>query len=113
MAAIQSIVAGRGEARGVRLFSEKTADVIFEEQANGIDKCLGVEQRFGMGYGLSNSLMPIGPRACFWGGYGGSVIIMDQDAELTVCYVMNRMFPGLVGDLRGMTIAIEAAMALG
>jgi CubicO group peptidase (beta-lactamase class C family) len=113
VAAIQSVVAGRGQAHGVRLFSEKTADVIFEEQANGIDLCLGVEERFGMGYGLSNSMMPIGPRACFWGGYGGSVIIMDQDVELTVCYVMNRMFPGLVGDLRGMTIAIEAAMALG
>jgi CubicO group peptidase (beta-lactamase class C family) len=109
---IQSIIAGRGQARGVRLFSEKTADVIFERQAEGIDKVLGVPLNFGMGYGLTNPEMPIGPSACYWGGYGGSVIIMDQDAELTVCYVMNRMFPGLVGDLRGMTIALEAATAI-
>jgi CubicO group peptidase (beta-lactamase class C family) len=112
VATIQSIIAGRGQARGIRLFSEKTADVIFERQAEGIDKCLGVPLTFGMGYGLSNPDMPIGPSACYWGGYGGSVIIMDQDAELTVCYVMNRMFPGLVGDMRGMTIALEAAMAI-
>ena len=72
---------------------------------------LGVPLRFGMGYGLGNAEMPIGPRACFWGGYGGSMIVMDQDAELTVCYVMNRMESGLVGDVRGMTIAIEAVKA--
>jgi len=112
VAAVQSVIAGKGQARGVRLFSEKTAEVIFEEQAQGIDKCLGVPLHFGMGYGLANPDMPIGPRTCYWGGYGGSVIIMDLDTELTVCYVMNRMFPGLVGDLRGMTIAIEAATAI-
>jgi CubicO group peptidase (beta-lactamase class C family) len=112
VAAIQSVVAGKGQARGVRLFSEQTAEVIFEQQAQGIDLCLGVPLRFGMGYGLSNPDMPIGPRTCYWGGYGGSVIIMDLETELTVCYVMNRMFPGLVGDLRGMTIALEAAMAI-
>jgi CubicO group peptidase (beta-lactamase class C family) len=112
VATVQSVIAGRGQARGVRLFSEKTADVIFDVQADGTDKVLGVPLRFGMGYGLSNPEMPLGPRACYWGGYGGSVIIMDQDAELTICYVMNRMFPGLVGDLRGMTIAMEAVLAL-
>jgi CubicO group peptidase (beta-lactamase class C family) len=112
VAAVQSVIAGRGEARGVRLFSTKTADRIFEVQADGIDKVLGAPTRFGMGYGLSTVDMPIGPRACYWGGYGGSVIIMDQDTELTVCYVMNRMFPELLGDVRGMTIALEAAMAI-
>ena len=51
-----------------------------------------------------------GPAACYWGGYGGSVIVMDQDAELTICYVMNRMEAGLVGDLRG-TNLIAATVA--
>jgi CubicO group peptidase (beta-lactamase class C family) len=113
VAAIQSIIAGRGEARGVRLFSAEGTDAIFEEQAEGIDLVLGVPLHFGMGYGLGNADMPIGPRACYWGGYGGSVIVMDQDAELTVCYVMNRMESGLVGDVRGFTIVLEAAAALG
>jgi CubicO group peptidase (beta-lactamase class C family) len=65
-----------------------------------------------MGYGLSNPPeMPLGPRACYWGGYGGSVIIMDQDEEITVCYVMNRMESGLVGDLRGVGIVAAAVMS--
>ena len=77
---VQSIVAGRGESRGVRLLSAEGCDRIFEEQIHGTDLILGAEYRFGMGYGLSSGMMPIGPRACFWGGYGGSLIVMDQDA---------------------------------
>ena len=57
--------------------------------------------------------MPIGPRACFWGGYGGSLVVMDQDADLTVCYVMNRMESGLQGDMRGANIMLTAAGCLG
>ena len=73
VAAIQSIIAGRGEARGVRLLSAEGTEPIFEVQAEGIDKVLGVPERMGMGYGLSNPPeMPLGPRACYWGGYGGS-----------------------------------------
>jgi CubicO group peptidase (beta-lactamase class C family) len=112
VAAIQSVIAGRGSARGVRLLSAEGTDAIFETQADGKDLVLGVPLRFGMGYGLGNDLMPLGPRACFWGGYGGSLIIMDQDAELTICYVMNRMETGLVGDVRGATIALEALQGL-
>ena len=110
VATIQSIVAGKGEARGTRLVSEATCDRIFEEQANGTDLVLAVPIRFGMGYGLANELMPLGERSCFWGGYGGSVIVMDQDLDLTVCYVMNRMESGLVGDTRGANIVMGAVM---
>lgn len=113
VAAVQSLVAGRGEARGVRLLSAAGTDPIFEVQADGVDKVLGVPQRIGMGYGLSNPPdMPLGPRACYWGGYGGSVIIVDQDAELAVCYVMNRMESGLVGDLRGTNIVAATVSGL-
>jgi CubicO group peptidase (beta-lactamase class C family) len=113
VAAIQSIVAGKGQARGVRLLSAEGTEPIFEVQADGIDKVLGVPERIGMGYGLSNPPeMPLGPRACYWGGYGGSVIIIDQDAELAVCYVMNRMEAGLVGDLRGTNIVTATVMGL-
>src|SRR6202035_1572764 len=54
VAAIQSIIAGRGQARGVRLLAAESTDPIFEVQADGIDKVLGVPERIGMGYGLSN-----------------------------------------------------------
>ncbi len=112
VATVQSIVAGRGEARGTRLLSSATCDTVFCEQSNGIDLVLGAQYRFGMGYGLSTELMPIGDRACFWGGYGGSLIVIDQGSDLTVSYVMNRMESGLQGDLRGANIVLAAAAAL-
>ncbi len=112
VAAIQSVIAGRGARAGVRLLSEAATDVIFTEQADGIDKVLGVPLRFGMGYGLGNAEMPLGPRACYWGGYGGSIIVIDQEADLAVSYVMNRMEGGLVGDDRGATIVLETVMGL-
>jgi CubicO group peptidase (beta-lactamase class C family) len=112
VAAIQSVIAGRGARAGVRLLSAEGTDAIFEQQADGTDKVLGVPLRFGMGYGLGNAEMPLGPRACYWGGYGGSIIVIDQDADLAVSYVMNRMESGLVGDLRGATIVLETVAGL-
>ncbi|MGD0882121.1 MAG: serine hydrolase domain-containing protein [Acidimicrobiales bacterium] len=112
VALVQSIIAGRGEARGVRLLSSEACDRIFDEQIHGIDLILGTELRFGMGYGLGTDVMPIGPRACYWGGYGGSLIVMDQDTELTISYAMNRMEAGLVGDARGANIVLAAVLGL-
>jgi len=112
VALIQSVIAGRGEARGIRLLSAEGCDAIFEEQSDGIDLVLGMPCRFGMGYGLSTETMAIGPRACFWGGFGGSLIVIDQESQLTVCYVMNRMEGGLQGDLRGADILAAATAAL-
>jgi CubicO group peptidase (beta-lactamase class C family) len=96
----------------VRLLSSEGCDAIFEQQSNGTDLVLGLPNRFGMGYGLSNEFMPIGPRACFWGGYGDSLIVMDQETQVTVCYVMNRMESGLQGDFRGANIMLTAAEAV-
>jgi CubicO group peptidase (beta-lactamase class C family) len=111
VATIQSIIAGGGEARGIRLLSEAGCKPIFDEQSNGTDLVLGLPNRFGMGYGLATEVTPIGPQACYWGGYGGSLIVMDLETQLTVCYVMNRMESGLQGDFRGATIALAAAVA--
>jgi len=109
VAAVQSVLASGGEARGVRLLSEAGCNRVFEEQSNGDDLVLGIPVRFGMGYGLASERMPLGPRTAFWGGWGGSVIVVDLDMRLTVAYVMNRMEPGLVGDTRGLGI-VEAAV---
>jgi len=92
-----------GETERGRLLSQKTIDLIFDEQANGVDLVLGVPFRFGIGYGLSPSgavpYLPEG-RVCFWGGWGGSMIVMDLDRRLTFSYMMNRMAPGIVGSDR-------------
>ena len=88
----------------MRLLSAAGCEAVFEEQSNGTDLVLGVPLRFGMGFGLSGSSCRSGRRTCFWGGWGGSIIVIDLDKRLTVAYVMNRMESGLVGDIRGFSV---------
>jgi hypothetical protein len=45
--------------------------------------------KWGGGYGLA----PEG-RVCSWGGYGGSLVIIEVDPRMTFAYVMNKMAPG-------------------
>ncbi len=111
VASIQQIITNNGHAEGHRFFSEKTGDKVFQVQTSGMDQVLDFNVNFGLGYGLASSDVPLGPRECYWGGYGGSIIIMDQDVDLTVAYMMNKMQFGLVGDTRGPAIAFAAAMA--
>jgi CubicO group peptidase (beta-lactamase class C family) len=92
-----------GAAFGVRLMSAAGCRRVFDEQANGIDLVLGVPVRFGLGYGIVNDTFPFSPNpnTCFWGGYGGSVIVADFDAHVCVGYAMNRMNgASIVGDTR-------------
>ncbi|MCZ6855963.1 MAG: serine hydrolase, partial [Gammaproteobacteria bacterium] len=74
----------------------------------------GVPIRFGMGYGLTSELMPMGPNEhiCYWGGWGGSSIVVDQDAKLCVSYVMNKMEADLLGDQRGFKLLQAAYQSL-
>jgi CubicO group peptidase (beta-lactamase class C family) len=96
---------------GVRLLSEKTCRQTLREQANGPDLVLGVPLRFGIGYGLPNETVPLpNPNCCYWGGWGGSLVVNDLDTGMTVAYVMNRMGTGTLGDERGGQI-LEAAYA--
>lgn len=111
VALIQSIIANGGTTNGVRLLRNETVDLVFDTLFEGDDLVLGVPMRYGAGYGLASQTVPVGPRTCFWGGYGGSLIIMDQSLGLTVAYMMNRMDTGLMGDTRGMMIAMSAMAA--
>jgi CubicO group peptidase (beta-lactamase class C family) len=112
VAAIQSVVSCGGEAAGNKIISRNSVEAIFEEQSNGRDLVLGVPLRFGMGYGLASETIPMGPRSCAWGGYGGSLVLNDLDAKLTVAYVMNRMEPGILSDARGGSIIMAAVLAM-
>ncbi len=114
VAVVQSVIANGGEARGVRLLSEEGCARILAEQAYGTDLVLGLPIRFGVGYGLPSPELPIATdhRACFWGGFGGSVIVNDMDAHLTVAYMMNKMGTGLIGDERGIGLVLAAQAAL-
>jgi CubicO group peptidase (beta-lactamase class C family) len=114
VARVHSALACGGEVDGVRLMSEATVARILEEQTNGTDLVLAVPMRFGMGFGLNGSLMPISPneRAFFWGGWGGSLAIIDLDARVSIAYVMNRMEADLLGDLRGGMVAASVYQSL-
>ncbi len=91
-----------GEAGGVRLLSEKTIDLVFEQQSDGVDLVLGEPFRFGIGYCLGSPVVPYVPagRTFFWGGWGGSLAVMDLDRRLTITYMMNAMAPGIIGSSR-------------
>lgn len=109
VARIQAIVANGGTVDGVKLLSPDTIKMIFEEQANGVDQVLGLPVRFGMGYALHSIAVPYLPEGnyAYWGGWGGSSIIIDIDRKITFAYVMNRMDEGLLGDTRGIDLATE------
>jgi CubicO group peptidase (beta-lactamase class C family) len=103
VARILSVISRGGEVDGIRLLRPETIDLIFRQQANGIDVVLGVPLRFGIGFGLPQlDTLPYVPddKICFWGGWGGSVIIMDVGRRMTISYMMNKMGAGIIGSDR-------------
>jgi CubicO group peptidase (beta-lactamase class C family) len=115
VARIQAVVANGGEVDGVRLLTPDTIDLIFREQSNGVDLVLGTPLRFGIGYSLpqpdSFPYIPEG-RICFWGGWGGSMIVIDLDRRVTISYMMNKMAGGLVGNTTSAALITAAYAAL-
>ena len=92
-----------GKANGVQLLRPDTIDLIFEEQSSGMDVVLMIPLRYGIGFGLpcpeSVPAIPDG-KICFWGGWGGSIAVMDPGRGATITYVMNKMGPGTTGTER-------------
>lgn len=104
VARMLSAISLGGRVGNHKLLSSDTIDRIFEEQAKGIDLATGEALRFGIGYGLTGAdtmvnWMPEG-RVCFWGGLGGSIVIMDVDRRMTISYVMNKMENVGIGNYR-------------
>ncbi len=107
VARILSAISLGGTVNGVKLLSPETIALIFEEQSHGVDLVLGVNLRFGIGYALPEaktipyvSSRGTGARVCFWGGWGGSLVVMDTESRVTVAYTMNKMAPGIIGSDR-------------
>jgi CubicO group peptidase (beta-lactamase class C family) len=111
---VHSALACGGSVDGVRLMSEAGVARALEEQICGPDLVLGLPIAFGNGFGLNHESWPISPnpRAMFWGGWGGSLAVVDLDARATISYVMNRMEANLMGDPRGGRVAMAAFGAL-
>ncbi|KAH8204709.1 hypothetical protein TruAng_001184 [Truncatella angustata] len=83
--------------KGGKLLSKDTVDLIFQEQTCGVDAFSGLTIRWGVGMALRgdgqtslDEWLPPG-RVCLWGGWGGSLGIMDLDRGITISYLMNKM----------------------
>jgi CubicO group peptidase (beta-lactamase class C family) len=97
LAKILSAITLGGVVDGKRILEQKTIELIFEEQVHGRDLVVDMNLRFGIGFGLTGgdaepSWLPEG-RICFWGGVGGSFVLMDLDRKMTIAYAMNHLQP--------------------
>ncbi|MFI2300697.1 serine hydrolase domain-containing protein [Actinacidiphila glaucinigra] len=100
VALVQSVVACGGTVRGVRLLSRAGCDRAREEQFSGEDRLLGVPVRWGLGYGLFGDSLG-------WGGWGGSLVMVDPGARMAVAYVTNQMREP-ADDNRGLELVMAA-----
>ena len=112
IARINSALARGGEVDGVRLLHKGTIARILETEIEGTDVFTDTPARFGMGYGLATEVIPFPGNTFFWGGWGGSLVLIDLDHRMALAYTMNKMAPELMGDVRAANIAVGAYMAL-
>lgn len=109
---VHSAMACGGTVDGVTLLTPEGVNVVLEKQHEGMDDVLMTENAMGMGFGISSAMMPLPPKAFFWGGWGGSLCMIDLDTRSTITYVMNRMEASLTGDVRGGNVVLAAFGAL-
>ena len=113
VAEIHTLLANGGVARGKRIMSEAGCRKALEPQIEGTDLILGIPVRFGLGFGLPGGMVPLpNPNSMFWGGYGGSLVVIDFDAQTTFGYAMNKMAGTTTGDLRAMSLIMATWQGL-
>jgi CubicO group peptidase (beta-lactamase class C family) len=100
VALVQSVMACGGAVHGLRLLTQAGCDRAREEQFHGVDRILGLQVRYGLGYGLFGS-------AYGWGGWGGSLVMVEPDDRMAVAYVTNQMREP-AGDSRGLEVIMTA-----
>ncbi|MFI8537564.1 serine hydrolase domain-containing protein [Streptomyces aquilus] len=115
IAEILAPIARAGAAAHGQLLKPDTIGLIFDEQSNGADLVSGMHLRWGIGYALPDRrTLPWIPdgRIAFWGGWGGSMAIMDLDRRMTISYVMNNMGADLLGSQRSAAYTTAIYQAL-
>ena len=98
----QSVAGLGGEVDGIRLLSPDTVELIFEEQIRRRRPRAGCHCASASATGCRRPSGAVrAPRdACFWGGWGGSIVLADLDRRVTLAYMMNNMAPGIIGSDR-------------
>jgi CubicO group peptidase (beta-lactamase class C family) len=100
VALVQSAMACSGTVRGTRLLSPVGCERAWEEQFSGDDRVLGMPARYGLGYGLFGTTYG-------WGGWGGSLVMIEPEARAVVAYVTNQMREP-AADQRGLELVMSA-----
>jgi CubicO group peptidase (beta-lactamase class C family) len=114
IALVHTILANGGVANGKRFMSEAGCRKALELQIEGPDLILPAPLRIGLGFGLKNDMMPfLNDSTMFWGGYGGSIAIIDMQNRMSFGYAMNKMAGTTTGDLRALGLFMGALQALG
>jgi CubicO group peptidase (beta-lactamase class C family) len=113
VAMVHTILANGGAAGGKQFLSEAGCRKALEPQIEGTDLILGIPVRYGLGFGLSGPMSPaLNEHSMFWGGYGGSIALIDMQAHTTMSYAMNLMQGTTTGDIRAITLAMQAWQGL-
>ncbi len=114
VARVMSVLACGGAVDGHTFLSPATCEAVFDEQQHGIDLVLELPVRLGLGFGLRSDDMPLpNERCCYWGGWGGSLAVVDMENRISFSYVMNEMRESTVGDDRAGSLlqALYGALA--
>jgi len=107
LARIYGALATDGVLDGERVLSPEQIARANTEQARGLDAVLEpLHSRFGLGFMLTQPMIPFGPNPRSFGhpGFGGSIAFADPDARLGFAYTMNQLQTGLGGDARGFAL---------
>ena len=92
IANIGSILACGGKFNNKKILSLSTVVNAIEPQISGRDVVMMyAPAKFGLGFGLLNNDLLLGPRSFYWSGAGGSLCIMDLEKKLSIGYAMNKM----------------------
>jgi CubicO group peptidase (beta-lactamase class C family) len=100
VARAQSVMACGGTVNGVRLLSRAGTERAWEEQFSGEDRVLGMPVSWGLGYGIFGATYG-------WGGWGGSLVMIEPASRMVVAYVTNQMREP-AEDTRGLDLVMSA-----
>lgn len=102
IALVQNVLGNGGVVNGVRLLSEAACELAWQPQFTGEDRVLGIASTYSLGFGVFGTTFG-------WGGWGGSLVMTDPKAHMTVAYAMNRMLDPRTGnDNRGLSLVMAA-----
>jgi CubicO group peptidase (beta-lactamase class C family) len=113
IALVHTILANGGVANGKRFMSEAGCRKALELQQEGVDLVISMPLRMGLGFGLTSEQMPfLNKSTMFWGGYGGSIAIIDMENRMSFGFAMNKMAGTTTGDMRALGLFMTALQAV-